>query len=682
MKKVFLKITVLASITFTLISCGTSQNIAQTPDETEKAVAQTHEEIADIIAEEINQTAADEIKSSKEENPYTEEALSSVTEQKTSEEDNEIISSEAEALSSTEETFNNPSEKSHETETSEEEITSHKEEASTAEAQIQELTEFQTDTEKKEEEERSENTAEVSFPESDSNDAFSDISIEPEVRLTDNENETEEVSEKVSDEDSSPDQRKDKAPTSDEKNKVLEPPVVIEEPEVNDLVSPEEDSQNSEESKDGEENAGLLPDEENPDEDIQTIVEVIGSPESEETEPAPSQTAEPEEALSKTDEEEALPSRSVTLNIGQYLDIVYPGKGWVYIGENDSKAVFNYFGRKLGTEDTTFALRAKNAGETLLHFYKNDSLTGEYIEDWLKALVLDKKSSGRVKAPSYAEIIPPKPQARLERQAEKDKESAEEKEAQKASTISEFKEAVIRPENKKASEVKKSEKFQKTKALNKESDKKEKAESVKKAVKEVSEKVNTSSMRSDQTAASLPGQQNAPESDVKTVIQTTGSVKNNEAPKTAEAPAPQRNDNAVPENREVYNYTPLSSESSQVQANQETEEIQSEPEVNSPLENIISYDESLLEKAKKDFADKKYSDALTEAQEYYNNATTRLDEALFLLGQLSESNSQVKDIRFAVESYEMLLKRFPQSKYWKEAKNRSIYLKRYYIDIR
>ncbi len=93
-------------------------------------------------------------------------------------------------------------------------------------------------------------------------------------------------------------------------------------------------------------------------------------------------------------------------------------------------------------------------------------------------------------------------------------------------------------------------------------------------------------------------------------------------------------------------------------------------------------DESLLEKAKKEFEEKKFVDALRDAQEYYNNASTRLDEALFLLGQISESNSQIRDIRFAVDSYDMLVKRYPASKLWKDAKNRSIYLKRFYIDIR
>jgi len=132
---------------------------------------------------------------------------------------------------------------------------------------------------------------------------------------------------------------------------------------------------------------------------------------------------------------------------------------------------------------------------------------------------------------------------------------------------------------------------------------------------------------------------------------------------------------------------PVSSQSEEKQSetSESTEREDAEKEEAVTLSKklpIETADESLLEKAKKEFEEKKFADALRDAQEYYNNAQTRLDEALYLLGQISESNSNIRDIRFAVDSYDMLIKRFPASKYWKEAKQRSIYLKRFYIDIR
>ena len=377
--------------------------------------------------------------------------------------------------------------------------------------------------------------------------------------------------------------------------------------------------------------------------------------------------AKPEET------ESIMPSRSVTVKINQYLDVTYPGKGWTYIGEENKKDIFNYFGRKLAAKNTTFSLRAKKAGETFLHFYKNDALTGEYIDDYLKVTVEDKKSTGRVKAPSYADIVPAKPQRRIDRANE---------------TLNQEKDMSL-PEN----EAKSPEKTQATKGKNTDSEKAKnsKTDDGKKAETKKNETKNQQESSPRATAAknTAANLSSAPlsnvESDIKTVIQNTEG-KNSEKT-TAEQSSQEARANSEPKAKENARkqpetepsiISPISSES-EITVD-ESNPVLMERSSQSRLEG--DSDESLLEKAKKDFADKKYADALREAEEYYNNASTRLDEALFLLGQISESNSNVKDIRFAVDSYDMLVKRFPASKYWKEAKQRSIYLKRFYIDIR
>ncbi|WP_296333402.1 hypothetical protein [uncultured Treponema sp.] len=371
--------------------------------------------------------------------------------------------------------------------------------------------------------------------------------------------------------------------------------------------------------------------------------------------------------------ESIMPSRSVTVKINQYLDVTYPGKGWTYIGEENKKDIFNYFGRKLAAKNTTFSLRAKKAGETFLHFYKNDALTGEYIDDYLKVTVEDKKSTGRVKAPSYADIVPAKPQRRIDRANE---------------TLNQEKNMSL-PEN----EAKSPEKTQATKGKNTDSERarNSKTDDGKKAETKKNETKNQQESSPRATAAknTAANLSSTPlsnvESDIKTVIQntegknsekTTAGQSSQEARANSE-PKAKENTRKQPET-EPSIISPISSES-EITVD-ESNPVLMERSSQSRLEG--DSDESLLEKAKKDFADKKYADALREAEEYYNNASTRLDEALFLLGQISESNSNVKDIRFAVDSYDMLVKRFPASKYWKEAKQRSIYLKRFYIDIR
>ncbi len=297
-----------------------------------------------------------------------------------------------------------------------------------------------------------------------------------------------------------------------------------------------------------------------------------------------------------------VPSRAVTVKKNQYLDITYPGTGWVYIGETEKTPLFRYFGRKISSDNTGFTLRSITSGSTLLHFYKNDALTGKYIDDYLQVFVTEESatSSARVTAPSYAEVVPAKPVRRstvieAEKQAEPTKTEAETSKS-----------------------------------------------APQKNAESVAEK------KSDTT----PHTQKTPEAEnnIKTVIQTTSSKEESEKQSSggtisASASAP----------------------TSESPASKETE---------------VAADENLLDLAQKAYQDKKYQDALNYAQQYLSFASTRVDEALFLLGQIYESDSSVKNIRNAIDSYESVVKRFPMSKYWKKANNRTIYLKRFYIDIR
>lgn len=111
---------------------------------------------------------------------------------------------------------------------------------------------------------------------------------------------------------------------------------------------------------------------------------------------------------------EIVPSRSVAMKNGQYLEVTYPGRGWAFLGDDTSKERLSFMGRRLSREDTTFTLRSKKGGTTLLHFYKNDALTGQYIDDWLEVqiseeMAADTEKNERVRAPLYAEYVPPRP---------------------------------------------------------------------------------------------------------------------------------------------------------------------------------------------------------------------------------------------------------------------------------
>ena len=102
-------------------------------------------------------------------------------------------------------------------------------------------------------------------------------------------------------------------------------------------------------------------------------------------------------------EKDITPSRSVTLKKFEYLDITYPGTGWIYMGLTDNSKDLAYFGRKLGTKDTKFSLQARASGKKIVHFYRNDPLTGQYLDDYIEVIITAENGSNKthVEAPEY-----------------------------------------------------------------------------------------------------------------------------------------------------------------------------------------------------------------------------------------------------------------------------------------
>lgn len=92
-------------------------------------------------------------------------------------------------------------------------------------------------------------------------------------------------------------------------------------------------------------------------------------------------------------EEEVLsnPLHEYTLRKNEILDVIYPGKGWIFLGVKDknggSEQSFIFLGRLTEEERQTFSFRAKESGEFLLGFYKTDFLTNSYIDDCIKVTV-------------------------------------------------------------------------------------------------------------------------------------------------------------------------------------------------------------------------------------------------------------------------------------------------------
>jgi hypothetical protein len=337
-----------------------------------------------------------------------------------------------------------------------------------------------------------------------------------------------------------------------------------------------------------------------------------------------------------------VPSRSVTVQKGQYLDVVYPGTGWVYLGETEKMPLFGYFGRKLDTANTTFSLRSRTNGRTQLHFYKNDALTGEYIDDYLDAIVTDTTAptGTRTTAPSYADAVPPQPVRKGVTDIQPDTPEIKNNSTQESSSST----GKNTPSNTAASEY--SQTF-------------------------------SGQMQTPAAKTSSPEK----EANVKTIIQTSES-----APSSWSPPASK----ASPSSKTSSSVTPMPSESSLQTSSLSASSAQTSASNSSPAFSSSSssqsdsstVDLSLLDQAQKLYDAGSFEEALSQVQNYLTTATARIDEALYLQGLILESESKARNIRNAIDSYDTLVKQYPSSALWQKAKNRSVYLKRFYIDIR
>lgn len=334
------------------------------------------------------------------------------------------------------------------------------------------------------------------------------------------------------------------------------------------------------------------------------------------------ETQENEVTAEKNTEENApviikpkIPSRDMKMQKNQFLEVSYPGSGWIYLGDDTGRESFSYMGRKIGSTETIFTLRSKLEGEALLHFYKNDALTGTVIDDYLKIIVQGKSTTNdRVKAPSYALVVPPKPQRKT---------------------------AVQTPlvENTKISSAShETDKTPETQRTNITQNQEQKQPSIAKA----SAKDNLQDLNE--------------ESGSKTVIQNTQTK--------AE----------IEEDPDMF------------VGEAEVEDLMNPSETKSS-ENLIPSNElnssdQILELANKCFSEGKYKETLAHLDDFFEKATTRIDEGLFLKGRTLETPSEVRNIKEALDTYETIVNQYPQSIDWEKAKERVIYLKKFYFNIR
>ena len=345
-----------------------------------------------------------------------------------------------------------------------------------------------------------------------------------------------------------------------------------------------------------------------------------------------------------------VPSRSASMKNNQYIDIVYPGKGWIYLGEEDGKSSMRYFGRKIGEKNTVFSLRSREEGSTILHFYKNDALTGKFIDDYLQVDIKGiNRSQEHAVAPSYEEAVPPRPERNatpfynessdtgtMDESGEKGKNS----DADDDSSVK----TVVTPASAAA----------KTLGTIAGSGAASPASKISGESKNASAEENNSKSQRKQKNQQ-PSFENADDNGSRTLIQNA-QTENNQVSVHEKGAIP-RSENSGSQKSPIAEKAKIQDTSSMTA-------------------------DDILSKARESFREKKYKETLAYLEDFFTKATTRVDEGLFLQGQTFESNSSVRNIKSALDTYETIVRRYPQSVNWAKANERITYLRKFYFNIR
>ena len=406
------------------------------------------------------------------------------------------------------------------------------------------------------------------------------------------------------------------------------------------------------------------------------------------------------------------PSRSVTIAQNQYLDVEYPGKGWIYLGETDNTNMMRYFGHTISS-DTTFTLRAKTQGTALLHFYKIDPLTGTAINDYLEVVISGKTGSEvHVNAPSYGDIVPSGQRKKTSEQKETEAQAVTENESRLE--IMENSQAVAEntvPVDEKSTEIEELTADLDAVALEIEAPKLEVASA--KSTGTTSTGGSGSSAKSTGTASTSSSSGSSTKSTGTTSTGGSGSsakstgtasTSSSSGSSTKSTGTTSTSSSSGSSTKSTGTTSTSSSSGSSTKSTgtastggsgasaKSTGTTSTSSSSGSSTKsnggsqsnkNVTSKtDDELLAKAQEAYNKGNYAECLDLLTEFFNNAVTKIDEGLYLQGRALEAPSGSRNIKAALDTYETLVKRYPQSKKWNAANERVIYIKRFYFNIR
>lgn len=328
-----------------------------------------------------------------------------------------------------------------------------------------------------------------------------------------------------------------------------------------------------------------------------------------------------------------VPSRKISIKLGEKILITYPGLNWKFYGITDDSKDVELIERNKIRTNTTFEFITKNSGIKILHFYKFDNVTQNYIDDFIEIEIISENTEDEVLDVSLLE----EEKSNVAKTETKTVEAPKYKKVESAKKIGTKKQ--INEESQKIQETE-----------SKETDKIEKVQKEIENNKKIIQNKNKVVKKLEDSKVSKTSDEEIIRNKVqKQVVQKKETVVKKSEEKPVETKT-EIEDNSTPE--------------------EENEE--------SPSLSKSEIDDLLIS-AKKLYNEKKYKESLEKVNLFLELSVEKRDEALFLQGQLYESQSNVKNIKKALESYNSIIANYPSSKVWEDANKRIIYLNRFYL---
>ena len=155
--------------------------------------------------------------------------------------------------------------------------------------------------------------------------------------------------------------------------------------------------------------------------------------------------------------------------------------------------------------------------------------------------------------------------------------------------------------------------------------------------------------------------------------------------------------------KEEKNSTKQSNKITSVESNMETvkpavsedkkgEATYKEPEVFTNIANISPGNaktkltgedaRKIIDEVSKEISNGNAKRALERLDDFFEVASTNMDEAYFLRGKAYELNTEQKNIKMALAAYKFLTKTFPDSPFWNEADARIRYIEKFFVKIK